>query len=880
MINPGPLRRRPQSVWVPPSRGRLVAGIAIGILGPLMIATIARSGSATVFPGVPYVLIVVAAAVVGRLVASGVAIAVSVVMLERYLNTSLGVASDRTEQEIVSLLVFVIVGVVVSQLVARLAQTVDAEARERDRLRFLAAAGDAMSRSIAPEDTLNALSEILVPSLADWFAVDLVDEGLIRSVLVVHPDRQKVELARELQSRFPVDPDALTGPPHVIATGKSELIETISDEMLAALVSDPDVLKTMRSLQLHCAMVVPLTARGRTLGALTLIGAEHHEHYGPEDLQLAEEIADRAALAIDTAQLFAAENDARTAASRQAHRNGILKDATAAFGQATSVDAVLKAMLDTGIRKAGAAAGTVGLVEGETVDVIGISGYELDDHPFWHSFSVDATLPMAEAIRERMPTVVSTTEERDRRYPSLRGRGEQADHVLVCLPLLLGGVAIGGFSASYPPGTDFDEDDLSFLTSLGEQCAQAVDRASAREGAARTQARFDALASVSSTLALSLDLDVTAATAVALAAQHLGERARIFELGPDGFTAIADSAAEGGISEIDSRPHVEIERVLEGAVAEASPTVVPGTSEGSAPSLVLPLSIASTSVGALLVDECLIDVRDRTDLQFATEAARRMARALENSRLYREKAYVARTLQASLLPPSLPEVPGVEIDAVFLPALRDYQVGGDFYDVFQTEDGSWAAVVGDVCGKGIEAAALTGLARHTLHALAAIESPSDILSMLNRTLLREDLDGRFCTVAFAKIEPSGEGGVRVRLALGGHPMPQRISIDGEATSVGEPGTLLGVTDDVRLKEAEFFLEPGEVLLMFTDGLLRKSQATGEEPDGPAAMFRAQPPSSATEAGERVRRYVADRIADDQFDDVAALVIRATTDVDS
>jgi serine phosphatase RsbU (regulator of sigma subunit) len=323
------------------------------------------------------------------------------------------------------------------------------------------------------------------------------------------------------------------------------------------------------------------------------------------------------------------------------------------------------------------------------------------------------------------------------------------------------------------------------------------------------------------------------------------------------------------------RPDPDLESAIEAILEEGKPTALGQSAErGGGTGLVLPLSIASSTFGALLIEEAAIDVTDETEIQFATEIARRMARSLENGRLYREKAYVARTLQASLLPPTLPEIPGIELAALFLPALHDFEVGGDFYDVFQTEDGAWAAAVGDVCGKGVEAAALTGLARHTLHALAAVETPSDVLTRLNRTMLREQLDGRFCTVAFTRIEPLDVGGARIRLSLGGHPMPLHIAPDGAATPVGEPGTLLGVTDDVRLKDSEVFLEPGESLLLFTDGILRKSEATGGEPHGPATIFRGQPPASAFEASEQVRRYVADHIGDGQYDDIAVLVIRA------
>ena len=533
-----------ESAFLPPKTSRLWLGIAIAVAGPLLITPLVRTGSLSLIPGVPYVLVIVVAALIGRLVAGGIATVTSTVMLDRFVISPSTGTGARTEQELWAVVVFVVVALVVAELLARLERTIRREERERERQRFLAEAGEALSGSLAVEDTLRSLSEVLVPALADWFAVDLLEGGRIRTLLVVHPDPEKVTLAHELQQRFPTDPDAPTGTPYVIRTGESALTETIPDEMLRALIEDPELLETMRGLGLRCAMVVPLTARGRTFGALTLIGAETHARYGRADLQLAEEIADRAALAIDTARAFADETEARAAAQELAHRNEILKDVTAAFGRAATVPEVLTAMLELGVRTSGVAAATVGIVDDDGhVDVAGLSGYEPDDEPYWQRFELTDALPMSDAIRDRRPIVLSTTAERDQRYPALHGRGEQRDHALVCLPLLLGDVAIGAFSASYPPETDFGPDDLSFLRAIGEQCAQAIDRARARERATKVRLRFDAIATASRTLALTLDYDETARAAVRLGVQHLGAHATLFSLERTGLEPVAQEDA-------------------------------------------------------------------------------------------------------------------------------------------------------------------------------------------------------------------------------------------------------------------------------------------------------------------------------------------------
>jgi serine phosphatase RsbU (regulator of sigma subunit)/transcriptional regulator with GAF, ATPase, and Fis domain len=876
-----PKSRLGESIFLPPDARRLLIGLAVAIAGPVVISPITiRMDAFSRFPGLPFLLVVVIATLFGRLLAAGISTFLSVLLLDRYFLAPLTGYGARTGSDLWAIGIFILVATVVAQLVVRLDRAVRAEVREHDRLAFLANAGDAISGSLDVDATLKQLADVLVPALADWFSVELREGDAISNALVVHRDPEKVELARRLQQDMPPDPEAATGPGRVIRTGESELTETISDEMLSSAVHDPQLLATMRGLGLRCAMVVPLTARDRTFGAITLIGAETHERYGPNDLRLAEEIADRAALAIDTARLFAAESEARADAMAESHRNEILKDVTAAFGLALTVEDVMKAMLDKGIRMAGAVAGTVGLLidEGE-VRLVGMSGYEPDDHPYWHSFDVSEQLPLADAIRDRAPLVLSTTEERDERYPLLKGRGEQRDHVLVCLPLLLGDEPIGGFSASYPPDSEFGDDDLAFLRALGEQCAQAIDRARSVERERVTRARFDALASASRALARTLDYDETAITVVRLALQHLGGRAMLLARDGAEVSVLAegdDAGARTVLGEPLDREEVPpgVEAAIEAGLEEGRARFVPGDPGRPWPDLVLPLSIAGSTFGALVVREPRHDYRNKQDFEFAREIARRMARAIENARLYRDRDYVARTLQQSLLPPKLPEVPGVDIESLFLPAMRGYEVGGDFYDVFQTPSGRWAAVIGDVCGKGVDAAALTGLARHTLRAIADVDRPSEALAALNAALLRESIDGRFCTVAYVLIEPQPGGGARLSLASGGHPLPQRISTNGDMERVGEHGTLLGVTPEPRLVDVDIELLPGETLIAFTDGILRKHEALGDVPEELIETLRSEPLASAAVVRERIQRYVHDVISSGQDDDIAVLVLRA------
>jgi anti-sigma regulatory factor (Ser/Thr protein kinase) len=180
--------------------------------------------------------------------------------------------------------------------------------------------------------------------------------------------------------------------------------------------------------------------------------------------------------------------------------------------------------------------------------------------------------------------------------------------------------------------------------------------------------------------------------------------------------------------------------------------------------------------------------------------------------------YIADTLQESLLPVQLPEIPGVQAAVDFRPASERHVVGGDFYDVFQSDDGSWVVVVGDVVGKGAPAAAVTGLARYTLRAAAMQDSsPSRVLEFLNEAIRRQR-PNEFCSVALARLEPNGSRGATAVLAAGGHPLPMVLRADGAVEQVGLHGTLLGAFPDPELSEATVELHPGDALVLYTDGL--------------------------------------------------------------
>ena len=240
---------------------------------------------------------------------------------------------------------------------------------------------------------------------------------------------------------------------------------------------------------------------------------------------------------------------------------------------------------------------------------------------------------------------------------------------------------------------------------------------------------------------------------------------------------------------------------------------------------VLPLQSRGRTLGLLVVGRR--DPFDPVQLMASLELARRVALAVDNARLHEERADTVSALQASLLPPALPEIDGVRLGARYHSASTGVAVGGDFYDAFRLAPDRFVVAIGDVCGKGAEAAAVTGMTRDLLRLLMQDgASPAGALRRLNRALIDHPTASRFCTVALAEVVHADDT-MTARLCLAGHPEPMLVDRQGVTTPVGTPGELLGVldTEDLRLLEAEVDLEPGSSLVLYTDGVTERREGT-------------------------------------------------------
>jgi PAS domain S-box-containing protein len=309
------------------------------------------------------------------------------------------------------------------------------------------------------------------------------------------------------------------------------------------------------------------------------------------------------------------------------------------------------------------------------------------------------------------------------------------------------------------------------------------------------------------------------------------------------------------------------EMLVEGAVDERHLELLRAVGFRSA--ALVPLRIGERTLGALtLVNAESRREIDRADIDLAEQIAARAAVAIENARVYSERSTIAHTLQQSLLPEELPEVPGYELAAVYMPAVEGTEVGGDFYDVWEA-GGSWMVVIGDVTGKGVEAAALTSLVRHTLRATSEfVSSPAELLSRLD-LILKKQRRRSMCTALCLRLEPD-----RVTLAIGGHPLPFHMDESG-TRQIGEYGLLLGAFEDVGWQDIVLELAPESTLVIYTDGVTDAVGDAGER-YGPkrlqAALDRCRE-LSASGVIESLAAALGQFQVGEHADDTAVLALR-------
>ncbi|HEY9879290.1 MAG TPA: ATP-binding protein [Leptolyngbyaceae cyanobacterium] len=368
-----------------------------------------------------------------------------------------------------------------------------AEATER-RARFLAEVGTTLTSSLDYEFTLKSVAQAVVPTLADWCAVDILkDDGTLERLATAHIDPAKVQWGIELHRRYPPNLNASQGIAQVLRTGQAECYPVVSDEQLVAAARDAEHLRVLREVGLRSVMLVPLSARGRTLGVITFIAAESGRLYNSDDLSLAEELARRAAIALDNARLYQEAQAARQAAERAVDRTARLQAVTAALSESLTPAQVAEVIVEQSIAALEADAALIALLseDGSTLEVIRSVGYGVSAEASKWRFPLDSSLPLSETVRTGQPAWSEPLAERLRRYPHLAETYKRFPfEAWISLPLVVEGKAVGGLSLSFNKFKHLNQEDRDFVLALTQQCAQAIVRAQLY--AAEQKARADA----------------------------------------------------------------------------------------------------------------------------------------------------------------------------------------------------------------------------------------------------------------------------------------------------------------------------------------------------------------------------------------------------
>jgi sigma-B regulation protein RsbU (phosphoserine phosphatase) len=334
-----------------------------------------------------------------------------------------------------------------------------------------------------------------------------------------------------------------------------------------------------------------------------------------------------------------------------------------------------------------------------------------------------------------------------------------------------------------------------------------------------------------------------------------------------GRRRFADLLSGGG--RIDHETHLAPMLRAEGLAREIALDVVRG--DGVRLPVLLNAVLERDAAGSpVVVRVAVFDATHRREYE------RELLRAKERAEASEARArLLARTLQASLVPPAPPVVPGLDVTATYRPAGDGSEVGGDLYDVFELADGDWVVAVGDVRGKGAEAAVVASLARSTIRAAAVHQtSPAALLEAVHRVLLQHDGD-RFCTAVAIRLRRGGGGTWEATVAVGGHPLPLLARPGQPPVEVGRPGTLLGAIPEVRLHDVLVPLAPGDLLVACTDGVTEAPLGDGTFfGEGPLAEAVARLAAGAGPVAEALTAEVLAAQGGDARDDVVVVAVRA------
>ncbi len=685
---------------------------------------------------------------------------------------------------------------------------------EGNRFALLAAAGEIADGTLLVESTVAQLLGLVVPAFADIATLDSIspDGELRRLGSRVDAPRGREELEAALLRRRPL-PDAPVGLPRAIVSAESQLLPSVTDEQLRLIASSEEDFELLRALELRSALFVPLRARGRTVGALALGVGTSGRSYGDDDLRYAEILSGHLALALDNATL------SQTVTGLERRLEAMLTNLAEAVivreagGDIVFANSAAARLLNLGSVRDVTAATPQELME--LYDVFDEAGARLEL----------ANLPSSCAARgeEPEPLLVRNVS---------RATGEERWLLHKATPL-------------------FDADgSLSLIVSVVEDLTEVK----------RAELAQRLLAEAGQELSSSLDYERTLQHVARLIVSRLADWCAVVMRGEgDGLERIA--LAHRGAGEV--APAREFETGPAEVIRSRRP-------ELSSDVIVVPMAIADQPpIGALslAMGESRRTFADG-DVALAAELGLRAAIAVENARLYAERSEIATTLQRSLLPPDLPGIPGFRLASLYRAAGEHNDVGGDFYDAFQVP-GGWMVVVGDVAGRGAEAAALTSLSRYTFRTAGKLlGDPIAAVEQLNAAL--RDRPGLSLVSVCCVMLRTADSGASADLVLAGHPPAYHLR-RGSSRPVGVFAPFLGAYERGGWEATTVRLEPGDQLVLYTDGVIDtvgQDERFGEE----RLAQTLRDAAGAADAVRRIERALVEFAHGSQVDDTAVIAV--------
>lgn len=610
----------------------------------------------------------------------------------------------------------------------------------------------------------------------------------------------------------------------------------------------------------------------------------------------------RVRYAINVFREITGQKEAERAAQRQAVQMSHLYAITAALSGTTDVTVIAETLADQALTAFGAVRGAVVLrsEDEDTLETVAWRGHHAAVIERWRRFPLDDTSPIGQAVLRNEPVVMVDADDWLSRFSGLAR--EEIPAAAASIPLDVGGRAIGGLTLSFDRPREFTPDDIGFMLGAARQGAQALERARSDEVRRLAEERLSLLARAGGLLAQSLDYPKTLAAVVDLVVPRFADWATVELLEPNGSIstlAVAHVDPEKIAMAKEFRRHrppdLSAPTGLGHVIATGEPEMVPEITEGMIAAIddpdverlirelqlrsamIVPLSARGRTLGAMTY---VWAESGRTyssaDLALAQTLAARVALVIDNARLYRDRDHIARTLQHSLLPPDPPTIEGLDLAASYRPAGEGIEAGGDFYDAFDIGEGEWTVALGDVVGKGPDAAALMGMVRHTIRAAAIRErAPARVLATVNAAVGRQTTDEQFCTAVAVRLRPQGDQ-VMAWISVAGHPAPVIVRADGSLHWIEASGALLGVLDDAQLSDQEIRLSPGDTLILYTDGVTEErgdGRPFGEQ--GLVAALADAAGRPASEIVHRIERAVLAHGSGEPRDDIAILAVRAT-----